>query len=98
VHALTPRAIRCEMGIPEERACRRAHVSRETLRKYERGEFIPTRTKRQRLDAMYGGWRAELAWSVEVGHTAAEDDEMSPRDLPGQPPESGIVLAADRAA
>lgn len=87
------------MGIPEERACRRAHVSRETLRKYERGDFIPTRTKRQRLDALYAGWRAELAWSVDVGRTVEEDDEMSPRDIPGEPPESGIVLVAeDRAA
>ena len=86
------------MGIPEERACRRAHVSRETLRKYERGDFIPTRTKRQRLDALYGGWRAELAWSVEVGHTVEEDDEMSPRDMPGEPPESGTLPAEVRAA
>lgn len=80
MHALTPRAIRCEMGISERVAARRAHVSRDTVEKYESGEFIPTRSKRRRLDELYGMWRAELAWSAHIGKSAAEDDEISPRD------------------
>lgn len=99
MHALTLRAIRCEMGISEERASRRAAVDRKTLRRYEDGGWIATRTKRQRLDVMYGGWRAELAWEVEVARTASDDDELSPRDAAGEPPVVELLpVPVDRAA
>lgn len=99
MHALSPRALRCLIGASVQTASTRAHVSTDTVKKYERGEFVATRTKRKRLDELYGMWRAELAWSSEIGRTAAEDDEFSPRDAPGEPPESGMLpVIADRAA
>lgn len=73
------------MKVPEERACELAHVSRDTLRRYERGDWIATRSKRERLTTLYGMWRSQLLWSVDAGHHAGTADESSPRDADGEP-------------
>lgn len=92
VHALTPRALRDLLGIGERRAAKLAHVSRDTLRRYEiHPDLVKTRAKRWLCECYY----ADLATHVASAERRAREvsaglfddveepeDEDGPRTIP----------------
>jgi hypothetical protein len=84
VHALTDQAVRLLIGLSERRVCMLAHVCRDTLQRYERGEEIATPAKLARLRAVYAWLHLGVLQSAQA--KADRDDVYDTDDHPTLPP------------